>query len=100
MPEPPPAPEGFPPGAIGAIPEGILGPEGPPEQGLPQDPVEMLRLLIDGVKDYMDTERDEEDLVDAADILRKLQKLIAKQQKEQDQAMGVGPAQKFLRRNA
>jgi monomeric isocitrate dehydrogenase len=62
------------------------------------DPTQALRDLMEGMRVYMDLEQDDEDLAVATRILAQIQGLLAKQQREADQAMGVGPAAKHLRR--
>jgi hypothetical protein len=57
----------------------------------------VLRDLIDGVRQYMLVEPDEEDKAVAAQCLMAFQKLLAKDQKEEDGAMGTSPAHKYLR---
>lgn len=62
------------------------------------DPASALRALIQGARAYMEIEQDDEDLAVAAQVITLIQKLLAKNQKEADAAMGVTPASKFLRR--
>lgn len=70
---------------------------GPEEEGSgPKDPVEALKILVEGIKAYMEIEPDEEDKNQAAQCLAKLQALLAKNQKETESALGVSPAAKYV----
>ena len=78
-------------------------PMGPPPEGAPpetSDPSSILRQMLDLSKTYMDAEQDDEDKAAIASIMAKIQTLFAKQQREQDQALGVSGPQKFMRRQA
>lgn len=57
-----------------------------------------LRQAVSAIRAYMEGEQDDEDLAAAADIVSKIQKLLAAQQKLNDQAMGAGPGEKFVRK--
>jgi hypothetical protein len=76
---------------------GIGGEEEEAEES-PGSPADALRDVLGGLQGYMDIEQDDEDLAVAAKVLAQLQSLLAKQQKERDAALGVGPAQRVLRR--
>jgi len=54
--------------------------------------------MLDLYQQYMKVEPDEEDKAVAADCFSKIQKLLAKNQAQQDQAMGTTPAHKFMRK--
>ncbi len=73
---------------------------GPPEEGggAVKDPVEALRILVDGLKAYLEIEPDDEDKNQAAQCLAKLQALLAKNQKQEETALGVSPAAKYVAR--
>jgi hypothetical protein len=68
------------------------------EEESPGSPADALRDVLGGLQGYMDVEQDDEDLAVAAKVFAQLQSLLAKQQKERDAALGVGPAQRLLRR--
>lgn len=75
----------------------MLGPTmmgGPPDQ--PPDPVELVRQIMRDALAPVDA--NEEAAI--ANVVAKFQQLIAAQAKEQDAALGVSPAQKFMRRQA
>lgn len=79
------------------------GPGGPPppDQGGPPgggDPVDLLQQMLDLYQQYMKVEPDEEDKAVAADCFSKIQKLLAKNQAQADQAMGTTPVHKFMRK--
>lgn len=75
-----------------------------PAQGPSQGPVgrdenlENLRAAIQAVQVYQQGEPDEEDTAVAAQCIAALQKLMAKNQQEQDKAMGVTPQMRLMRR--
>jgi hypothetical protein len=87
-------------GQIIELPYGDEGgaPMGPP-QGGGGSPAEIIREILQVADQYRQAEQDDEDLAVMAKIIAQLQTLLAKQQKEADQALGVGPGAKFLRRN-
>lgn len=64
----------------------------------PTDGPGWLRQAIQDVMEYMNVEKDDIDLADASNVLSKLQTILARQQKEQEQALGVSPAVKMMRR--
>lgn len=67
--------------------------ESPPSGG---DPVEMvLQIMRDALSPL-----DENEEAQIAGIVAKFRQLIAAQAKEADAALGVSPAQKFMRRQA
>lgn len=94
----------FPPEQAGMPPElaGIFGGLGGPPAGPPapetdvSDPVELVRQIMRDALSPVDANEE----ASIANIVAKFQQLIAAQAKEADTAMGVGPAQKFMRRQA
>lgn len=84
--------QGAPPGAAPGGPPPM--PEGPQFK----DPAEALRDLFQLVQShpYLQMESDDADLAQLQKILSSMQDLLAKNQKQAESAMGVGPAQKFL----
>lgn len=80
------------------------GPMGPPQggpsfgPGQGPDSAAFLEGLIDHARQYDRVERDPQDLAVMAKVIAMLRQLMAAQQKEADQALGVGPAARFLRR--
>lgn len=87
-------------GGMGAPPG--AGPAGPPMPEAPsfKDPSEALRDLFDIVKShpYLQMETDDADLAQLQKILSSMQDLLAKNQKQAESALGIGPAQKFMMR--
>lgn len=73
-------------------------PQEAPAEEAPEDPVEVLRAILAGVKQYMEAEQDEEEREKGARILALVQSLIAANQKQNDQLMGASPAAKALRK--
>lgn len=65
---------------------------------MPSDPTEILRQAIEMVKEYLNTEKDDEDLAAASKVIAALQSILAKQQKETDAAVGITPQSKYMRR--
>lgn len=90
---------GDPMGAQGAPPDASAPPEGPttadPKQG---DNLDNLRSAIDSIVSYMQDEPDPEDLAKANKAKQALLDLLASNQKMNDQAMGAGPGEKFVRK--
>lgn len=79
---------------------GIGGPpeEPPPDEGgAPRGP-EALRAALEMIAAYQADEQDDIDLADAEKIRTMIQTLLAKQQKEQEAAMGTTPALKGMQR--
>jgi hypothetical protein len=62
------------------------------------DSFDSLRQAIDLITSYMEQEQDDEDLAIAAKIKADIQKLLAQNQKLADSAMGMGPGEKFIRK--
>lgn len=56
------------------------------------------RQAIDFVRTALEAESDDEDLVMLQKVMSDLQSYLAKQQKTADTALGMGPGQKFLRK--
>lgn len=104
----PDGPPGLPPGMMGGPPgppPGMMGgPPGPPPGPGPEGPdgggdsASFLRDVIDHLSKYNEVEKDDEDLAAVAQVISRLRQILAKQQREQDQAFGAGPAAKVLRR--
>jgi hypothetical protein len=83
---------------------GLLG-GGPAEEELPvdeapeeEDPVSILQQMIELAMRYQEVEEDPEDRATMAKLLATLRQYEANEQKERDQALGAGPAVKFMRR--
>lgn len=70
---------------------------GPPSGG---SGVDLLKQAIELLKMYADQETEEDDIAQAMQFASGIQKLIAKQQGEADQALGVSGPAKFLRRTS
>lgn len=68
-------------------------------QGGGPSAAEAVQDAIAAVDIARQVEQDQEDLAVLAKIMADLQKLLAKDQQEDDAAMGVGPAQKAMRRS-
>ena len=72
----------------------------PPDQapqGGGEQPVEQLRKLVSDLQAYINAEPDEEDKLEGTKALQIIQKLLAKDQQDRDQAMG-GSSQRILRK--
>jgi predicted glycosyltransferase len=69
----------------------------PPAEEKPAGP-EALRAALEMVAAYQESEEDDIDLADAEKIRTMIQTLLAKQQKEQEAAMGTTPALKGMKR--
>jgi hypothetical protein len=88
-------PEGTPPGAPPGLPPDA-GP--PPDQGGGgSQPLDLLKQLVDMIQQYLQAEPDEEDKLEGAKMLQLAQKLLAKDQQDNDAAMG-GANQRILRK--
>lgn len=91
----------------GAPPTGPSGPPAPEPSGgagsVTSKPVgdktDNIRHAIELLDQYMTEEEDDEDLALVSKIQADLQKLLANNQKLNDQAMGAGPGAKFLRKS-
>jgi len=90
---PPPGLVGPPPG-LGGPPPGPPGPQG----GGETQALEHLKAAMEHLQLYARSEPDEEDKAAALKFLAGLQQLLAKDQKENEAAMGTTPAQKVLMR--
>lgn len=94
---PPPgagAPPGLPPGGPpgGGMPDEIdVQEEGPPEEG-GGAPLDILREAIGGIQDYIAADHDEEDKAEGTKALAILQRILARNQK-QDAMGGEGARQ-------
>lgn len=98
------AEQGPPPGFL----EGLSGGAGaapPPEEEppLPEDdgeggPVGLVRDMIALAQNYLDDQDDEEDNLEMAQVIARLQKLLAKEQKDANAAMGNNSGVRFLSR--
>lgn len=87
-------PQGLPPGLLEGLTQGLGqgAPQGPPGQGGPEDqPVDLLKQMIDLAKSYLDVEPDEEDKATMTKVLQLLQQYLAKDQADQQAAMGGNP---------
>ena len=78
---------------------GGAAPAGPAGGAAPPTAAEAVQDAIAAVDIARQAETDQEDLAVLAKIMADLQKLLAKDQQEDDAAMGVGPAQKAMRRS-
>lgn len=91
-----PAGPGGPPGAPTAP------PTGPPAPSVTSKPdgsnADNIRQAIELLNQYMNEEEDDEDLALVSKIQADLQKLLANNSKLADQAMGLGPGAKFIRK--
>jgi hypothetical protein len=79
--------------------DGQTGGEPLPEEA-PEKPSgpDALRAALEMVSAYQETEQDDIDLADAEKIRTMIQSLLAKQQKEQEAAMGTTPALRGMKR--
>lgn len=68
-------------------------------QGGGPSPAQAVQDAIAAVDVARQVEQDDEDLAVLMQCMTALQKLLAKNQQQEDQAMGVGPAQKAMRRS-
>lgn len=96
---PDPAAAGLPPEIMQGIEaDANGGAGGQPGQGQQQagDPVDFLRSALDAMSQYQTVHNDDIDLAEAAKIYAQIQKLLAKDQQEREQAMGVTPAHKGM----
>jgi hypothetical protein len=105
------APTAPPPGAVGPAPTGPPGAgppggappsieveEGPPEGAGGGSPLEILRDAIAGLQDYIAADHDEEDKAEGTKALAILQRVLARNQKQQMGGPGDGEAARTLRR--
>lgn len=96
----PAPPMGGPPPELMAMLAGAGAPPGPaaPEAPSFKDPSEALRDLFELVKShpYLQMETDDADIAQLHKILTSMADLLAKNQKQAETALGVGPAQKFM----
>jgi hypothetical protein len=67
-----------------------------PSSGEPA--ADAARQAIDLVRTALESEQDDEDLVMLQKVMSDLQSYLAKQQKLSDTALGMGPGDKFLRK--
>lgn len=90
-----PAPDtaGVPPGVMAGIEQDAAGAEGQQTDRVPAD---ALRDAISAMEEYRRLEQDDIDLAEAAKLYAGLQKMLAKEQQEREQAMGVTPAHKGM----
>lgn len=86
------------PGMGGGPPDMGGGP--PPPDGPPTDlsPVDALREVLQALETYQGVEEDDIDLADAAKAYTILQTLLARNQKQQEQALGTTDAHRGMRR--
>lgn len=89
---------------------GLLGGGGAPPEEAPEEAptgitspdsgenVDNLRAALRAVQSYMEEEQDDEDLAVAAKIVAQIQGLLSANQKLADQAMGMGPGAKYIRK--
>jgi hypothetical protein len=99
------APEPFDPGMVDPdlLDPGFGPPVGPPVgpspvEEAPRSLIDVLREILEGTKEYLDVEQDEEDKEKAARILALVQQLLAVNQRQQDGMMAATPAAKGLRK--
>lgn len=87
------------PGEPAEAPEAV---EEAPEESITSAPkgdhLDFLREAIGSLQEYMKAEQDDEDLALATKLVAQAQTLLAKNQKEADGALGIGPGEKFLRK--
>lgn len=101
---PPGPPPGAPPSELMAMLAGGMPPGGMPSDPEQQfkNPAEALKDLFGKVKShpYLQMETDDADLAQIQKILSSMQDLLAKNQKQAEAALGVGPAQKYMMKQA
>jgi hypothetical protein len=89
-------------------PQMLLGAQAPPDAQGPPDPqagppsdtspVDALRGVLDALELYQSVEQDDIDLSDAAKAYQIIQGLLARNQKEVEQAGGIGPVHRGMAR--
>ena len=89
---------GGPPPGLAGPPPGLAPPQGPPGGGREEEALTHLKAAMEHLQLYARSEPDEEDKAAALKFLAGLQQLLAKDQKENEAAMGTTPAQKVLMR--
>lgn len=82
----------------GGAPQAPESPQDAPEDSGPSDPLDLLRSAIESLQGYIDQEDDDVNSELASKTLAGLYKILAQEQKNSEQAMGVTPAHKAMRR--
>lgn len=80
-------------GAAGPSPAG-----GAPAGGGEQEPIAILKSMIEMAKRYIDVEPDQEDVATMTDVLNRLQRYLAKDQADHDGALGNPQTMRLLRK--
>lgn len=71
--------------------------QGAPPQGGADQPLALMKQIVDLCQQYLQVEPDEEDKLQGSKLLQLAQQLLAKDQQDRDQAMG-GSSQRILRK--
>lgn len=74
------------------------GPTGAPGGGSEDQPISILRQMIDLAKQYIDVEPDEQDKATMTQIYAKLQSYLAKDQSDRETALGNGSIARLVRK--
>jgi hypothetical protein len=77
-------------------PDNIVGGPGEGGPGSDLSPVDALRNVLAALEEYQAVEHDDIDLAEAAKVYAIVQKLLATNQQQQEQAAGVTPVHKGL----
>lgn len=85
-------------GLLGGAPQGSQMPQDAPDASAPSDPLDLLRDAIQNLQDYLDQEDDDVNSAEGSKVLAGLYKILANEQKNSEQALGVTPAHKAMRR--
>lgn len=79
------------------------GPPAPADQGAGGEPAgdtkDVIKQMIDLAKGYMDVEDDDQEKAQMAAVLKTLQDFLAREQKEQDDAMGGKLSPRLMRKS-
>ena len=86
-------------GLLGGAPQGPQSAPEPQEAPGPTDPMELLRNAIESLQEYVSQEDDDINSEQASKVLAGLYKILAQEQKNSEQAMGLTPAHKAMRRS-
>lgn len=94
FPEQQPAPAG-----LADLLGGAQIPQDAPQDSGPSDPLDLLRNAIQSLQDYIDQEGDDINSEQASKVLAGLYRILSQEQKNSEQAMGLTPAHKAMRRS-
>lgn len=83
-------------GGMGSVPAQATN--APPPEAAPRSGPDILRQMLSLAAEYADSEDDDDDLLQIEQARTLLQRILAKQQKQQEAALGTSPALKGLAR--